>query len=178
MKKIKVIPFVLLLSASSVALASGTHGAAEDEHGGHSMKGMSGMKGMGGMQGMGGHWASPAAEAARENPIAYSQASVNTGKGLFKQYCASCHGEKADGKGPAGMMMNPRPADLTAMSGGHPDGDFAYKINTGRGAMPSWKNTLNEKQVWHLVNFIQSLSKGSMANEGKHGHEAGHGHDS
>ena len=154
MKKIKVIPFVLLLSASSVALASGTHGAAEDEHGGHSMKGMSGMKGMGGMQGMGGHWASPAAEAARENPIAYSQASVNTGKGLFKQYCASCHGEKADGKGPAGMM------------------------NTGRGAMPSWKNTLNEKQVWHLVNFIQSLSKGSMANEGKHGHEAGHGHDS
>jgi len=41
----------------------------------------------------------------------------------------------------------------------HPDGDFAYKIKVGRGAMPAWKNTLNDHQIWHLVNFIQALNK-------------------
>ncbi len=178
MKKLKLIPLLVLLTSSSVALASGTHGA-EDEHGGHSMKGMKGMGGMSGMN-MAGHWASPEEEAARKNPIAYNSESVAQGAKLFKQNCVSCHGDKADGKGPAGMMMNPRPADLTAMSGGHPDGDFAYKIKTGRGGMPPWKNILNDTQVWQLVNYIQSLSKGPMADGHKeeHSHEAGHGHDS
>jgi mono/diheme cytochrome c family protein len=169
MKKLKIISITMLLMASSAALASGTHGS------GHSMEGMK--SSMPGMK-AGGHWASPAAEAARDNPVAFNSSSVKKGAGLYQQYCASCHGVKADGKGPAGMMLNPPPADLTAMSGGHSDGDFAYKINTGRGAMPSWKGTLNETQVWQLVNFIQSLSKGTVANDEQHGHEAGHGHDS
>lgn len=163
----------MLLTLSSVALASGTHGSGHGDSG-HSMKNMKGMSGMN----VGGHWTSPATEAARENPVAFNSSSVKKGAGLYQQYCASCHGAKADGKGSAGMMLNPRPADLTAMSGGHSDGDFAYKINTGRGAMPSWKNKLNEKQVWQLVNFIQSLSKGTMANDEQHSHEAGHEHDS
>ncbi len=175
MKKLKVIPLLVLLTTSPAVMAAGTHGA-EDEHGGHSMKGMKGMSGMN----MGGHWASPDEEAARKNPVAYNSESVAQGAKLFKQNCVSCHGEKADGKGPAGMMMNPPPADLKAMSGGHPDGDFAYKIKTGRGGMPPWKNILDETQVWHLVNYIQSLSKGPMADGHKeeHAHEAGHGHDS
>lgn len=39
----------------------------------------------------------------------------------------------------------------------HPDSDFAWKIATGRGAMPAWKGILTENQIWDLVNFVQTL---------------------
>jgi len=43
------------------------------------------------------------------------------------------------------------------MAGHHPDGDYAWKIANGRGAMPAWSGSLTENQIWDLVNFIQSL---------------------
>jgi mono/diheme cytochrome c family protein len=43
------------------------------------------------------------------------------------------------------------------MAGLHTDGDLAWKITNGRGAMPAWKDMLGKNQVWDLVNYIQSL---------------------
>jgi len=166
MKNIKVIPFLVLLTTSSVAVASGMHSGGH----GHSMKDSQGQ-----------HWMAPAEEAARHNPVMASADSINKGAKLFQQNCAACHGAKADGNGMAGMMLKPRPANLRAMSGTHPDGDFAYKIRVGRGAMPSWQSALNEEQVWHLVNYIQALNKNPVATQQEetgHHHAAEHGHDS
>lgn len=36
------------------------------------------------------------------------------GEAVFTQYCISCHGTGAHGDGPAGLVLLPRPADLTA----------------------------------------------------------------
>jgi len=164
MKSNKVIPFLLIVSASTMALSSGSH------NGGH---------GHSAMDANNPHWLAPKSAAAEHNPIKMTRQSVATGNKIYQQNCASCHGTQADGNGMAGMMMNPRPADLQAMAGTHPDGDFAYKINTGRGAMPSWKSALEETQVWHLVNFIQSLDKIPFASQQQgHDHATGHGHDS
>lgn len=166
MKITNTLLTIFTLSISSTAFAGGTH---DDMH--NSMHG-------GGHSGAA-HWMAPPSEAALENPIVSSADSINKGQQLFQQNCASCHGVNADGKGMAGMMLNPKPADLRAMSGAHPDGDFAWKIREGRGAMPSWKNQLNDDQVWHLVNFIQNLSQqpegGKVENIG-HDHEEGHAH--
>jgi len=160
----KVIPLVLMVSSSSMVFASGSHNGGH----GHSAKDANNM-----------HWLAPKSAAAEHNPIKMTRQSVDTGNNIYQQNCASCHGTRADGNGMAGMMMNPRPANLQAMAGTHPDGDFAYKINTGRGAMPSWKNALAETEVWHLVNFIQSLDKIPFASQQKgHSHDAGHEHDS
>jgi len=118
MKKLKVIPFLLLISTSSMAVASGLHSGG---HGNHSTQmPMT-------------HWMAPAVEAARHNPIQATAISVTEGAKLYQQNCMSCHGVKADGNGMAGMMLNPKPANLRVMAGTHPDGDFAYKINQGRG---------------------------------------------
>ena len=46
---------------------------------------------------------------------------------------------------------------MFSMAGSHTDGDLAWKIAAGRGAMPGWKDSLTEKQIWDIVNFIQSL---------------------
>jgi mono/diheme cytochrome c family protein len=53
--------------------------------------------------------------------------------------------------------MWPRPPDLAQMAGHHPDGDFACKIETGRGDMPGFKRKLKPKEIWDLVNYTQSL---------------------
>jgi len=102
-----------------------------------------------------GHWMAPAKEAARKNPVLADKASLERGGKLFKTHCALCHGEKGKGDGPAGAGLTPRPADLTQMAAHHPDGDLAWKIATGRGAMPGWKPALTENQIWDLVNFIK-----------------------
>lgn len=106
------------------------------------------------------HWMAPAADAKKPNPIKSDPASIDRGKKTYFQNCASCHGAKAKGDGPAGAALNPKPADLTVMAGMHPDGDFAWKIANGRGVMPAWKGTLSEKQIWELVNYIQNLNPG------------------
>jgi len=116
---------------------------------------------------MGAHWASPKEAAARVNPIKSDHASLDRGKQVFMTSCVSCHGETAKGDGPVGLLLTPKPTDLTIMAGNHTDGDFEWKIANGRGAMPAWKKFINEKQRWDVVNYIQALEnpngKGNMA---------------
>lgn len=103
----------------------------------------------------------------QKNPITKETASINRGRDLFLRDCASCHGENAEGNGPAAESLTPKPANLKKMSGMHTDGDFVWTIENGRGPMPAWKNILNESQIWDLVNYIQSLSGSDKA---KHDH--------
>jgi len=168
MNKCKIFSIIAIFSIGSVALAAGTH----SDNGGHTQT-KSSMK----MD----HWASPKSESARKNPVKLSSESILTGAELYQGNCASCHGEKGLGDGIAGANLKPAPANLRAMAGTHPDGDFAYKIKTGRGAMPGWGNILSNADVWHLVNYIQLMDKGPVASNEEnlnHGHLAGEGHGS
>ena len=38
----------------------------------------------------------------------------------------------------------------------HPDGDFFWKIQEGRGDMPSFNDDLSEEQIWEIINYIRS----------------------
>ena len=105
------------------------------------------------------HWTSPPEAAARSNPVPRDQASIERGKKLYQAHCAVCHGSGGKGDGPAAAGLTPRPTNLVKMAGHHSDGDFAWKIAHGRGAMPAWKGVLSENDIWHQVNFIQSLGK-------------------
>ena len=157
-----------LIASISVTFAEGNHkgGHGHDEkvtedHGGDH-------------HGAGAHWMSPKGEAEKPNPVKADAVSIERGKKSYELLCAACHGATAMGDGAAGAALNPKPTNLKAMSGGHPDGDFAWKIANGRGAMPAWKSVLKEDQVWDLVNYIQNL-KNSDHDENKksdkHSHE-------
>lgn len=84
-------------------------------------------------------------------------ASRARGRKLFQAHCAACHGMHGRGDGPAAAALDPKPTDLAAMANHHSDGDYAWKVANGRGAMPAWKGTLTEKQIWDVVNYIQQL---------------------
>ena len=128
------------------------------------------MNSQGDMAAMHGHWMAPEEAAKRPNPVKANNASRVRGKKLFAANCASCHGRAARGDGPAGAALNPKPADLTAMAGQHPDGDFAWKIANGRGPMPPWNGQLSEKNIWDLVNFIQGLAGPKKNHQHDHRH--------
>jgi mono/diheme cytochrome c family protein len=153
----KTILFTVLLGSVSVACAGGVH------KGGHRSEGE--------------HWAAPKHSALQVNPVPSDSKSISEGKNIFAELCARCHGDQALGDGPDSSGLSVKPTNLKAMSGGHPDGDFAWKIKNGRGEMPGWEDDLEKKEVWHLVNYIQSLKEHPQAKEPEHadGHE--HGHD-
>ena len=158
-----VVVVAVALGITGAALADGRHGEDADPGGQGENRG-SGAK-------HDAHWISPPAAARRANPVTRDSGSVGRGASLFAANCAACHGKDAAGDGPAGVALNPRPPDLRRMSGVHPDGDFAWKIANGRGAMPAWKNTLEERQIWDLTNYIQSLSERGLSPPGGAGRQ-------
>lgn len=116
-----------------------------------------------------GHWMAPPDMAKRPNPVKATPASIARGKKLYAANCASCHGATGAGDGPAGKMLNPKPAELATMAPKHPPGDLAWKIENGRGAMPAWKASLKPNQIWDVVNYLQNMTppKNTRAGNGR-----------
>lgn len=102
-------------------------------------------------------WMAPEKMAHRKNPVSNSPESIQKGKDLYQKHCTLCHGIEGRGDGPAAKGLKQKPSNLVAMSGMHEDGDIAWKLAEGRGAMPGYKERLKDEQIWDLVNFIQNL---------------------
>lgn len=69
--------------------------------------------------------AAPAAEApaaATEAPAAATAGVNAAGQKVFNTYCATCHGPKGKGDGPAAVALNPKPLDFSV-------GAFKYDPN-------------------------------------------------
>ena len=81
---------------------------------------------------------------------------------IYSQQCASCHGAKGKGDGPAGQYLNPKPTDFATSLKGKSD-DWIAKAITGGGAaiggspvMPPFPN-LTADQVKGLVDYLTHL---------------------
>lgn len=101
---------------------------------------------------------------ANGNPVALTEESVARGQILFAQNCAMCHGDTGRGDGPAGINLNPRPADFLVHVPYHGDQSLFGWITTGvQGTgMPAFGDQLTENQRWDLVNFLRK----TFADEG------------
>ena len=83
---------------------------------------------------------------------------TSSGARLFHQYCASCHGEKANGTGPVAPYMTIKPSDLTTITqrrrGIFPE-EQILRIITGEEnppghgtrAMPVWGERLQDDVI-------------------------------
>lgn len=106
---------------------------------------------------------------------------VPSGKVMYKQYCAACHGIEAKGDGPAALMLKTPPANLTTLAKRH-GGKFPYEyvsgvLRFGTGAtilhgsadMPTWgpifqyldKNDERavQQRIKNLCNYLASLQE-------------------
>jgi cytochrome c oxidase cbb3-type subunit 2 len=97
--------------------------------------------------------AAPAAALAADgkNPFAGDSTAAEEGEAIFRENCASCHGEKgAGGFGPRLAVKQRKyggtDAELFAsVAGGRPDG------------MPSFLSQLGKDRVWKVVAYIRRL---------------------
>lgn len=117
----------------------------------------------------------------RQSPPTY----VPSGEQLYKQFCASCHGLDAKGRGPNSDAPKRPPADLTTLTIRHSrDGKFPYAyvsdvllfgpgINAsthGSADMPAWgpifmfldkrDETAVRQRIKNLSDYLASLQAG------------------
>ncbi len=105
-------------------------------------------------------WKAPASADNIKNPYKNNSAMTEKGKILYNQMCAVCHGETGRGDGPAGINLNPRPADHAGkLVQEQSDGAIYWKISEGRVPMAAYGYILSEEQRWQLVNYIRTLKK-------------------
>lgn len=94
------------------------------------------------------------------NPIPADPASIAGGQQVYRENCLPCHGESGRGDGPAGLTLNPRPANLWEhmLPGEHTDGELFGWISEGipGSAMPAFEKNLTEEERWHVINYIRS----------------------
>ncbi len=103
-------------------------------------------------------WPVPADWAKKKSSSAATSASIEAGKKIYISTCSQCHGEKGKGNGLLALSLNPHPANHTSkVFQQQKDGEIFYKIITGRNAMPPFRTTLSENEIWNVVNFIRTL---------------------
>jgi mono/diheme cytochrome c family protein len=106
-------------------------------------------------------WTVPPGAAAEKNPLTVNEAVLSTGKKLFGDKCARCHGLRGKGDGPDGDESHQADMDLTVPAGAarNPDGVLFYKIWNGRlpSKMDPMSKELTKEQVWSLVAYVQTL---------------------
>src|SRR6476620_7548649 len=106
-----------------------------------------------------GAWRAPVEANILKSPYSNNENANEKGHVLFNLYCRSCHGETGWGDGPAGQQgAGPKPANFhDDYVQDQTDGALFWKLNTGRGNMPSFKDVLSTEQRWQLVAYIRKL---------------------
>lgn len=83
------------------------------------------------------------------------------GRAVYAARCASCHGDRGLGDGPAAAGIRPPPpaiGDSSVMRGVSPA--LLYRVvsaGVSGTAMPAWAETLTSEQRWNVVGYVLSL---------------------
>ena len=90
--------------------------------------------------------------------------SISHGSHLYAEYCADCHGPQGKGNGKLAQTLSTEPTDLLTEphTVRHTVGNFYHWIAHGLPgtAMPGFSENLDEEDIWDVVNFLHTLSRG------------------
>ena len=93
----------------------------------------------------------PEKHRQRQNPFDSSANAVAAGGKLFRQNCASCHGDDGTGRDKHPNLHSDRVHSATP-------GELEWLLTNGslKNGMPSWSR-LPEQQRWQIVAYLKSL---------------------
>jgi cbb3-type cytochrome oxidase cytochrome c subunit/cytochrome c553 len=90
-------------------------------------------------------------------PSTQEDMSLNEGKSLFAANCASCHGDKGAGNGPAAGALAPAPTNFHLKEPTQERAREVLEKGLPGTAMPPWTSQLSADQRLALVGFVRSL---------------------
>lgn len=99
-----------------------------------------------------------------------NSAIANSGRGIYMQNCAVCHGVTGRGNGPISSSMIKKPANLTRpFYAAYSDALYYWRVKEGVAGtrMPRWGRSLSEQQMAYLVAFIKTLPVDGSVTSGK-----------
>ena len=100
------------------------------------------------------------------SPIKPTPENIATGKVLYTNMCAICHGENGNGKGyivTAGKYTAAPPSYFDPGYIDMPDGKMFHSITYGKNAMGSYAYALNKLERWQIISYINSLQNEWLA---------------
>jgi mono/diheme cytochrome c family protein len=117
-------------------------------------------------------WVAPDGERARSSPVPVSPEGLDRGRHLYREHCATCHGESGKGDGPSSKLHAFRtsrpPHDLTdaAVQTMLADGEIFWKMTAGyrkdgKVIMPAYgKLVPADEDRWRIVQYVRTLGPG------------------
>jgi cytochrome c553 len=101
-------------------------------------------------------WVVPEDKRGKLSPFMFNDESRKAGEKLFAVTCMSCHG--TPGKGNFAKLVPPPGDPATDKIQHNTDGEIFFKVSTGRGPMPSFKNSLQTKDIWNIISYLRSFN--------------------
>ena len=108
-------------------------------------------------------WQLPPDADEKKSPLTVDDKVIATGKSVFKDQCARCHGPGGLGDGEDSDPDHREDMDLTnpKRAEQNSEGVMFYKVWNGRRKpkMPAFKEEISEQQAWAVVAYVQTLRK-------------------
>lgn len=96
-----------------------------------------------------------------KNPVPASEENLVAGAKLYIDHCAGCHGVPSNPDSQFGRSFYPVVPPFFKDAPDMPENQNFYIIQHGVRwtAMPSWKKTLSEAEMWQIVTFLSNIEK-------------------
>jgi hypothetical protein len=101
-------------------------------------------------------WVVPEDKKGKLSPFAFNEETRKAGGRLYTINCMSCHG--TPGKANFSNLVPPPGDPATEKIQHNSDGEIFFKITSGRGPMPSFKNSIQANDIWKLISFLRSFN--------------------
>jgi mono/diheme cytochrome c family protein len=106
-------------------------------------------------------WTAPAwADTIKNIDYPEEPLTLPLGEELYYFFCLRCHGEQGYGNGRTADSLKTKPANFNTKNfTDQSDGAIYWKITTGRGEMPSFKERFGEAQMWQTIAYLRYITK-------------------
>ena len=104
------------------------------------------------------NWDVPADKKDKTSTFTFNTEAQKKGEEIYNKNCVACHGNP--GQGNFNKTLNPTPPDIaTENVQKQTDGELFYKITSGKGLMPSFKNIISDNDRWNIIAYLRTFNK-------------------
>ena len=102
-------------------------------------------------------WVVPDDRKGRLSTFPFDDNTRSAGQKIYNLNCMSCHG--TPGKSNYLNLVPPPGDPATEKIQHNSDGEIFYKVQSGRGQMPSFRSVLTSDELWQVISYIRSFNK-------------------